>query len=105
MKENVLKKRIKAGEKLVGVYINSGDAAVGRIAGAAGYDFVWADLEHGCMPLDRLVGQISAVHEGGTPLVVRVPQGDLTYTKKVLEMGVDGIISSAGSSRSSTWTL
>ena len=28
----------------------------------------------------------------GTPVIVRVPQNDFTATKKVLEMGVDGII-------------
>ena len=42
----MLKEKIKNGEKLIGTHINFCDPSVGRIAGLAGYDFIWIDMEH-----------------------------------------------------------
>lgn len=44
------------------------------------------------MSLQTLLSQIIAVKSTGTAVVVRVPQDDLTATKKILEMGPDGLI-------------
>ncbi len=88
----MLKEKIRNHQKTIGMHINLNDVAVGRIAGLAGYDFVWIDMEHSNLSLDVLLAHIIAIRAGGTNVIVRVPQDDLTYTKKVLEMGVDGII-------------
>ena len=87
-----LKEQIQKGEKLSGTLLNFGDTAVGVILGRAGYDFIWIDMEHSCLSLEKLMSQIVAIKAGGTSVIVRVPQDDLTYLKKILEMGVDGII-------------
>ncbi len=88
----MLKDKIKNKEKIVGMYVQLADISIARIAGLAGYDFVWVDTEHSYMSYETLLGHIIALKQTGTPVVVRVPQDDLTATKKVLEMGVDGII-------------
>ena len=88
----MLKKRIQNREKLIGMYVQLSDISIARIAGLAGYDFVWVDTEHSYMSYETLLGHILALKSTGTPVIVRVPQNDLTATKKVLEMGVDGII-------------
>ena len=88
----MLKKRIQNKEKLIGMYVQLADISIARIAGLAGYDFVWVDLEHSYMSFETLLGHIMALKTTGTPVIVRVPQDDLSFTKKVLEMGVDGII-------------
>ncbi len=44
------------------------------------------------MSYETLLGHVMALKATGTPVVVRAPQNDLTATKKILEMGVDGII-------------
>ena len=87
-----LKEKIKSGKKIIGMHVQLGDVSCARIAGLAGYDFVWVDLEHTYISLEALQGHIIAIQAGGTAVIVRVPQDDLTYTKKVLEMGVDGVI-------------
>ena len=87
-----LKEKIKSGKKLIGTHINLNDVAVGRIAGLAGYDYVWIDLEHSYLSLENLMAHIIAVKSGGSSVIVRAPQDDFTFTKKILEMGVDGII-------------
>ena len=88
----MLKDKIKNHQKTIGMHINLNDVAVARIVGLAGYDFIWIDLEHSYLSLENLMSHILAIKAGGTDVIVRVPQNDLTYTKKVMEMGVDGII-------------
>ncbi|MBQ7336593.1 MAG: aldolase [Clostridia bacterium] len=88
----MLKEKIQNKEKMIGMYVQLADISIARIAGLAGYDFVWVDTEHSYMSTETLLGHVLAIKATGTPVIVRVPQDDLTYTKKVLEMGVDGII-------------
>jgi len=88
----MLKEKIRSHEKTIGMHFNLNDIAVARIAGLAGYDFIWIDLEHSNLSLENLMGHILAIQACGTAVIERVPKDDLTYTKKVIEMGVDGII-------------
>ena len=88
----MLKERIKNKEKLIGMYVQLADVSISRMAGLAGYDFVWVDMEHSYMSFETMLGHILSLKSTGTPVIVRVPQDDLTATKKVLEMGVDGVI-------------
>lgn len=88
----MLKERIKNKEKLIGMYVQLSDISIARIAGLVGYDFVWVDTEHSYMSYETLLAHIMALKTTGTPVIVRAPQSDLTATKKILEMGVDGII-------------
>ena len=88
----MLKQKILNKEKTIGMHINLTDPTVGRIAGLAGYDFIWVDTEHSYMSFETLISQIYAIKLGGGSVIVRAPQHDFTATKKILEMGVDGII-------------
>lgn len=88
----MLKEKIQNKEKTIGMHINLNDVTVGRIAGLAGYDFIWIDMEHSYLSYEGLLNLVIAVKSGGGQVIVRAPQDDLTATKKILEMGVDGII-------------
>lgn len=88
----MLKSRIRNKEKLIGMYVQLADISIARIAGLAGYDFVWVDTEHSYMSYETLLAHIIAIKATGTAVIVRAPQNDLTATKKIIEMGVDGII-------------
>lgn len=74
------------------MYVQLSDISIARIAALAGYDFIWVDMEHSYMSYETLLGHILAIRAEGVPVIVRAPQNDLTATKKILEMGVDGII-------------
>ena len=87
-----LREKVKAGKKIIGMYVQLTDISIGRIAGLIGYDFVWVDMEHTYMSTETLYAHVLAIKATGTAVIVRAPQDDLTYTKKILEMGVDGII-------------
>jgi len=91
-RKKMLKERIRNKDKLIGMYVQLGDISIARIAAMAGYDFIWVDTEHSYMSFETLLGHIMAIRAEGVPVIVRAPQNDLTATKKILEMGVDGII-------------
>lgn len=88
----MLKEQIKNRSKTIGMYVQLADQSIAKMAGLAGYDFIWVDQEHSYMSCETLLGHIMALKSVGAYVVVRVPQNDLTATKHVLEMGVDGII-------------
>lgn len=87
-----LKEKIRTGMKLNSISVNLLDASVTEMCSYLGYDFVWLDMEHTQITYENVYNHIIAAKAGGTPIIVRVPENDLTATKKVLEMGTDGII-------------
>lgn len=87
-----LRQKIMDRDKIVGTHVQLTDPGICEIMGRLGYDFFWIDLEHTYMSYKELFCHVCAAHDAGTPVIVRVPMSDRTATKKVLEMGVDGII-------------
>ncbi len=89
---NNLRERIKNGEKLCGSIVCLTDPCLCEILGNVGYDFIWIDMEHTYTSYKEVLCHLNAARSVGTAAVVRVPQNDLTVTKKILEMGPEGII-------------
>lgn len=106
----MFKNKVCEKQKLIGMYVQLSDISISKIAGLTGYDFIWVDTEHSYMSFETLLSHIISIKSTGTPVVVRVPQNDLTFTKKTLEMGVDGIIfpmirSAKEANEAISWTL
>jgi 2-dehydro-3-deoxyglucarate aldolase/4-hydroxy-2-oxoheptanedioate aldolase len=89
---NAFKQKILNKQKTSGIFLNSTDTAFSIITARAGYDFVWLDLEHSYISFEQAAHHVYALKKEGVAVIVRVPENELTWTKKVLEMGVDGII-------------
>ena len=87
-----LKEKISKRETVFGAHVNIKDPIVTEIFGSLGYDFLWVDMEHVPLTEQDIYHHLLAARSVGTPVFVRVPVDDLTVTKRVLEMGVDGII-------------
>ncbi len=87
-----LKEKIRAGKSICGTLVNIPAMCIAEMMGYFDYDYLWIDLEHSAITLDVCYSQIVAAKSVGKQVLIRVPQNDLTYTKKVLEMGPDGII-------------
>jgi len=49
-------------------------------------------MEHTYTSYKEVLCHLNAARSTGTPAIIRVPQNDLTATKKILEMDPDGII-------------
>ncbi len=89
---STLKEKIQKSEKLCGTIISLTDPAIGEIFGGIGYDYVWIDMEHTYMSYKEVLCHLNAARSQGCAGIVRVPQNDLTATKKIADMGPDGII-------------
>lgn len=89
---NLLRKKVENREKVLGTLVSLTDPCLCEIMGNLGYDCVWIDTEHTYMSYKDVLCHLNAARSAGIPAVVRLPQDDLTATKKILEMGPDGII-------------
>ncbi|MBO5007232.1 MAG: aldolase [Clostridia bacterium] len=87
-----LRKKIENKENLNGTYININDPCISKIVSRIGFDYIWIDMEHSYLSYENLLCHIQTIQACGIPVIVRAPQNDLTATKKILDMGVDGII-------------
>lgn len=92
MSTNRLKDKIKAGKKLIGTHANMTDPCLCDIYGRLGFDFVWIDCEHSSLSFQDVLAHLNAASRSGLSTIVRVPRDDYNYTKRILEMGPDGII-------------
>ena len=87
-----LKEKIKSGKSICGTLVNLPSVCITEMIGYFDFDYLWIDLEHSAINIETCYNMLVAAKSVGTQAIVRVPQNDLTYTKKVLEMGPDGII-------------
>lgn len=89
---NKLREKIEKREKLCGTITSLTDPAHSEMFGHIGYDYVWIDMEHTYMSYKDVMCHINSARAANMPAIVRVPQHDLTATKKIIDMGPEGII-------------
>jgi 2-dehydro-3-deoxyglucarate aldolase/4-hydroxy-2-oxoheptanedioate aldolase len=89
---NALKEKIKAGKKTFGTQLCMGENYVADIFGMLDFDFIWLDTEHSAIDYGKLLNCITILKAHKRPVIVRVSNDDYNHTKRVLEMGPDGII-------------
>jgi len=90
---NVAKERLEAGELAIGVGLRQARTVdIGKIMKAAGFDFIFIDMEHNSMSID-LAAQLSvAAQDAGIAPVVRVPGFEHFHATRVLDAGALGIV-------------
>ncbi|HUD90697.1 HpcH/HpaI aldolase family protein [Sphingobium sp.] len=94
-KTHQIRARLDKGEDAVGIWVQTGGAAVVEIAGAVGLDFVLIDGEHGPFGFDHVVSLIRAAQAAGVMPVVRVPvtgPGGLSELGRYLDAGATGLL-------------
>lgn len=92
MDMNALKAKLKSGRHLTGTHIFMNDPCISEMIGHLGFDFMWIDLEHTAIDYETLHSLLIGAKAAGTSAIVRVPCQDAAATKRVLEMGPDGIV-------------
>jgi len=76
----------------VGLVVTLADPAVSELAGDAGYDFTWIDMEHAPHTLQTVMGHVMAVRGTGCAPFVRVPWNEHGIIKPVLDLAPAGVI-------------
>ncbi|MCR9140724.1 MAG: aldolase/citrate lyase family protein [bacterium] len=87
-----IKQALKSGKPSIGSWMQIPDSSVAEIMGAAGYDWVAVDLEHGLFSKGLLPDIFRALELGGTVPVARVGLNEALGIKHALEAGARGVI-------------
>ena len=89
---NLLRQKIAEKVLIRGTLVSLTDPCLCEIMGNVGFDCVWIDTEHTYMSYRDVLCHLNAARSAKIASLVRLPQNDLTATKKILEMGPDAIL-------------
>jgi 2-keto-3-deoxy-L-rhamnonate aldolase RhmA len=88
-----LRKRVLAGEFVYGMMIRQArDPGAPSIFAAAGYDFVFIDMEHGNYNMETVADLIRGAKSAGIAPVIRIPRLETFFISRVLDAGAEGIM-------------
>lgn len=88
----MIKDKIKNSDKIIGTHLTMGNYWIADIFGMSGIDYVWIDTEHSPLDYDKLLQCVTILKAHGTAVFVRTQIDDFNHTKRLLDMGIDGII-------------
>jgi 2-dehydro-3-deoxyglucarate aldolase/4-hydroxy-2-oxoheptanedioate aldolase len=93
VRTNPVKAALLAGKVVLGSEISRlRSPEVARVFAAAGFDFVFIDMEHTPFGLETVAGMIQAARGAGIVPIVRIPQCEYVWVSRVLDNGAQGII-------------
>ncbi len=84
-----LRRRMRAGDELLGTFLDLGSALAAEITAGAGFDWLVIDLEHGAGGREATLAQLQAAR---VPAIVRVPDADSGEAGWVLDHGGAGVL-------------
>lgn len=87
-----LRRRLAAGEAVVGTFCAFPVPHVVEIVGAAGFDFVILDMEHGAISAGDLPNALRAADANGLMAFVRIPSASADLIAVAIDAGAAGII-------------
>ncbi len=94
MRENTVKRKLRAGQVSVGAWLSLGNVLAARYMARAGFDWLNVDLEHSATDIATAAQMFGAIADAGThclPLA-RVPCNRHEHFKQVLDAGAMGVI-------------
>ena len=88
-----LKKRVLSGECVYGTMIRQArDPGAPTLFAAAGYDFVFIDMEHGNYSMETVADLIRGAKSSKIATIIRVPHLETFFISRVLDAGAEGIM-------------
>ena len=90
--ENILKRRLAAGEYTRGCWLNLCSDTAAEVAASAGFDWVLVDAEHSPNEVTGTLAQLRAAAIHGCPAAVRVPGHDDWIAKRYLDIGAQTVM-------------
>jgi 2-keto-3-deoxy-L-rhamnonate aldolase RhmA len=86
------KRRMRAGEVLLGSWVDLVDQCACEIMAGIGFDWFLIDTEHGPIDISTLQSMLIGMRGSSTVPLVRVPWNDQVVIKRTLDVGAMGII-------------
>lgn len=85
-----LRRRLGAGDALLGAWIQVSGAPAVELLSSVGFDWIGIDTQHGLVSPEALLGMLRAT--AGVPAVVRVPSCDTAQIGRALDWGAEGVV-------------
>ncbi len=92
MRENRVKRRLQAGEAVIGCFIPYPSPELAEICGYLGFDFVLLDAEHGLLTEESAYHMVVAAEVAGTVPLIRVPFNHRQVILRYLDLGAGGVM-------------
>lgn len=89
---NLFKRRLKAGEKQIGLWLALGEAGAAELCAASGYDWLLIDGEHGPNTVQTILAQLRAVAAYPVSPIVRAASGSAVEIKQLLDIGAQSLL-------------
>lgn len=89
---NKVKELLEAGEPAFGTWVTIQHPDVPEILSTLPFDWLMFDMEHAPADVSTLETMLPAVDEDHVVPFVRVPWNDIVWIKRVLDVGVKGIL-------------
>lgn len=89
---NPIKTKLKRGKPSVGSWIASAHVSVAEILAGAGFEWIAVDMEHTNVTLSDLPALFAAMENGGAAPLVRLPENDPSFARRVMDTGARGVI-------------
>jgi 2-keto-3-deoxy-L-rhamnonate aldolase RhmA len=87
-----LRRRIQAGETLLGAWASLGSPGSAELLGRSGLDWVVVDMEHGNTTESELLAHLTALELTGTAALVRPQSGERLRIGRALDLGAEGVV-------------
>lgn len=92
MKANPVKAALQDGQPQVGTWLSFGDLFATRLMARVGFPWLTLDMEHSPIAWNDAAAMFGAIADAGCVPLARVPKGDHTHIKRVLDAGAMGIV-------------
>ncbi|MAY87768.1 MAG: 2-keto-3-deoxy-L-rhamnonate aldolase [Pseudooceanicola sp.] len=90
--ENTFKRRLLAGDTLIGCWLALADGYAAELMGTAGFDWLVIDGEHAPNDLRSIREQLTALATSEAEPVVRLPVGETWMVKQALDAGAQTLL-------------
>ena len=87
-----VKQRLRNGDIVYSAWLTFSSPAVAEVIAGYGFDVLLIDMEHTSISLETLEAVIASVGRWDPVTIVRVPGHDPALIKRVLDIGIDGIM-------------
>lgn len=89
---NKLREKLNRKESLMGMHVFLGSKEIVEILGGLDYDYLFICAEHTLYDPEKICDMVKECEYSGTPALVRLPENDKTFTKKILDNGVSAVL-------------
>jgi 2-keto-3-deoxy-L-rhamnonate aldolase RhmA len=90
--QNPVRKRLREGNPVIGLTITVNSVEVAAQGADMGFDFLWIEMEHSPVSLETLRQIVLATRGARAVPFARVPVNEIWMAKRVLDMGVCGVM-------------